>query len=101
MSRIGKKPITIPSGVQVSIAGNVVSVTGPKGTLSRLVHDEIRAKMQDNALSLIPALQTKRTAALWGLERALLANIVQGVSTGYEKRLEIDGVGYRVVSPND
>jgi len=101
MSRIGKQPITIPSGVKVAIDGGLITVTGPKGTLKRLLHQEIRAEVKDNALTLVPAMQARKTSALWGLERALLSNIIKGVTTGYEKKLEIEGVGYRVQAQGD
>ncbi len=101
MSRIGKQPINIPSGVTVQIQGGLVKIAGSRGTLQRLLHDEIRAELRDQTLFLLPSLQTKRTAALWGLERALLANMVQGVAHGYEKRLELEGVGYRVQLLNE
>ncbi|MDO8557741.1 MAG: 50S ribosomal protein L6 [bacterium] len=101
MSRIGKQPIKIPADINVEILGNVVKVMGSKGTLKRLLHDEIHAEFRDHMLYVTPSFQTKRTAALWGLERALLANIVHGVANGYEKRLELEGVGYRVQLVND
>ncbi|MDP3963611.1 MAG: 50S ribosomal protein L6 [bacterium] len=96
MSRIGKLPIVIPKGVTVEVNGGLVSITGPKGGLRRLLHDEIRAEIKDGAVVVIPARQSRRTPALWGLERALLANMIRGVTSGYEKRLELEGVGYRV-----
>jgi large subunit ribosomal protein L6 len=101
MSRIGKQPISIPSGVKVEFKEGVISVTGPKGTLKRALHREIGANIKDNVILLKPALETKKTAALWGLERALLANIVRGVVSGYEKKLELEGVGYRVQSQGE
>lgn len=96
MSRTGKQLIRIPEGVDVTLDGNMVHVAGPRGSLKRLMHPEIRAEINERVIRLHPALQTSRTPALWGLERALLANMVHGVSQGYEKRLEVEGVGYRV-----
>ena len=95
MSRIGKKPIEIPSGVVVTVDGQRVSVRGPKGEIHRQVRPEIKIEMADNRLILSSAIETKKTPAFWGLTRALLAHAVEGVSKGFEKRLEIDGIGYR------
>lgn len=101
MSRIGKQPIILPIGVKTTIENGVVTVAGPKGTLKRLLHKEICAGIQGGTLVLTPAIQTKKTGALWGLERAIIANMVHGVAQGYEKRLELEGVGYRVQAQGD
>ncbi len=95
MSRIGKKPIEIPSGVVVTVDGQHVLVKGPKGEISRQIRPEVKIEMADNRLVLSPAADTKKTRAFWGLTRALLAHAVEGVSKGFEKRLEIEGIGYR------
>lgn len=95
MSRIGKKPIEIPAGVTVQIEGKDVNIKGPKAALSRHLHDEIEAKMEGNLLSITPAKQNRKTNALWGLERSLVFNMVKGVTSGYEKKLELEGVGYK------
>lgn len=95
MSRIGKKPIKIPSGVEVKIEGNVVTVKGPKGELKQEVRPEINVAQENGELLITPKKETKETNAFWGLTRALLANNLKGVSEGFEKRLEIEGVGYR------
>ncbi|MDD2730683.1 MAG: 50S ribosomal protein L6 [Candidatus Portnoybacteria bacterium] len=96
MSKIGKQPINIPDGVEVKISGNLVSVKGPKGELKREIPSEIKAELADKKILVSPASQTKRTAALWGLTRQLLANMVIGASQGFEKKLELQGVGYKV-----
>ncbi len=95
MSKIGKQPILIPQGVEVKINGNLVSVKGPKGELTREVVREIKVEQKDNSLILEPAKQTKKTPALWGLYRMLLNNMVEGVTKGFEKKLEIEGIGYK------
>lgn len=96
MSKIGKLPIEIPAGVTVTVTGQVVSVTGPKGTESHTVAKGLIATLTDNVLTVTQEERTAyETKALFGLTRALLANIVTGVSTGFEKRLEMTGVGYR------
>lgn len=95
MSRIGKLPIPIASGVKVSIDGDTVSVQGPKGSLSRAMPRGIRAEIQDNQVVVQRSDDSKSQRALHGLSRALLANAVEGVSTGFVKLLEIYGVGYR------
>jgi len=95
MSRIGKQPIIIPEGVTVEINNNEVSVKGPKGELSRYIRPEIKVEKNDNLIIVAPDKETKRTSALWGLSRTLIANMVEGVTNGFEKKLEIQGVGYR------
>ena len=97
MSRIGKKPIIIPQGVEIKIEGSRVAVKGPKGELTREIRPEIRIEIKDGNLIVAPQIQTKRTNALWGLTRALLNNMVQGVVKDYEKQLEIQGIGYKAV----
>jgi large subunit ribosomal protein L6 len=95
MSRVAKKPVVIPSGVEVSINGRTVAVKGPKGTMKFDVHKHVRVVQQDNAMILDskPELDVGMTMA--GTMRALLNNVVVGVSTGFERRLELVGVGYR------
>lgn len=95
MSRIGKKPITIPNGVTVTLDGQKVSVKGPKGELSWTVADEIAVSRDDGGLQLQPRSETARARAMWGLSRTLVANMVHGVTQGYEEVLELVGVGYR------
>lgn len=95
MSRIGKKPIKIPAGVEVKIQDRAVIVKGPKGELKREIRSEIKVVQEEDNLLIMPQKETKQTAALWGLTRALLANDLQGVAEGFEKKLEIEGVGYR------
>jgi len=99
MSRIGKMPISVPSGVDVAIDDQVVTVKGPKGTLSHAVADPIRvAKGDDGTLEVRRPDDERLSRSLHGLSRTLIANMVTGVTQGYEKRLEIVGVGYRVLS---
>src|SRR5579864_8063698 len=95
MSRIGKKPITIPSGVTVTLDGQTVTIKGGKGELSWTVVDEIAVSQADGALSFTTRSDTPRARAMWGLSRTLVANMVQGVTQGYEQVLELVGVGYR------
>lgn len=95
MSRIGKKPIEIIEGVEVKIDGQKVTVKGPRGELSQEVRPEIKVALEDKKIVVKPAKETKETKAFWGLTRALLSNMVKGVSEGYDKKLEIQGVGYR------
>lgn len=101
MSRIGKKPIPIPSGVTVTIQGNLAMVRGPKGELKRDIHSDIALEVGDNTVLLNPRRETKKTSALWGLSRTLVANMVEGVTKGFEKKLEIEGIGYRVALEGD
>ena len=95
MSRTGKKPMTIPSGVTASVEGGVVSMKGPKGTLSIPMADEVTYTLEDGKLTVAPANGTKRARSFWGMQRTLIANLVTGVTEGYTKVLEITGVGYR------
>ena len=96
MSRIGKAPITVPSGVDVTVEGRNVTVKGPKGTLSHEVDEPITVSVDDGVLSVQRPDDERESRALHGLSRSLLNNLVQGVSQGYERKLEIHGVGYRV-----
>jgi large subunit ribosomal protein L6 len=95
MSRIGKKAVAIPSGVTANVAGRTISVKGPKGTLQLALNDDVDAKMEAGAIKIDPLNDSKRARAVWGMSRSLLANIVTGVTKGFEKRLDITGVGYR------
>ena len=95
MSRIGKQPIVLPEGVTAKAEGAVITVTGPKGTSSLTVRPEVAVRVDGHSMVLAPVGQTRKTPAFWGLSRALLAGMVEGVSRGFEKRLEIEGIGYR------
>ena len=95
MSRIGKKLIQIPEGVKIKIEGSMVTIKGPKGELSQEIRPEIKVIIEDKKIIVKSQKQTKKTKAFWGLTRALLANMVKGVVEGYEKKLEIKGIGYR------
>ncbi len=95
MSRIGKQPVTIPSGVKAIIAGQLLKVEGPKGTLERSIRPEINVKQEGQELVLTRSSDDKPVRAFHGLERALVHNMVTGVSAGFEKELQLIGVGYR------
>jgi large subunit ribosomal protein L6 len=95
MSRIGKKSIAIPKGVTVTLDGQTVSVKGPKGERTWTVAEEIEIRQEGDELSLTPRSDTPRARAMWGLSRTLVDNMVVGVTTGFEKSLELVGVGYR------
>src|SRR3954462_13651826 len=95
MSRIGKKPIVVPSGVTVSVDGSSIKVKGPKGELTREIRDEIKVEQNDGQLTLTRPDDSKENRAYHGLTRALIANMVEGVTGGFKKTLEIIGVGYR------
>jgi large subunit ribosomal protein L6 len=95
MSRIGKMPVSLPAGVEVAVSGQNVSVKGPKGTLEREFHERVEIVVEDGQAVVTRADETRQSKALHGLSRALLANMVTGVSDGYRKELEIIGVGYR------
>ncbi len=95
MSRIGKKSVAVPSGVTVSVEGQAVRMKGPKGALEVMLHTDVAAVVEQGAVRIDPRVETKRARAMWGLSRSLVNNIVVGVTKGFEKRLEISGVGYR------
>lgn len=95
MSRIGKKPIEIPQGVEVKIESQKVIVKGPKGELQKEVRPEIKVETKNGKILITPQKETKKTPAFWGLIRTLIFNMIKGVTEGYEKKLEIQGVGYR------
>jgi large subunit ribosomal protein L6 len=95
MSRIGKSPVAVPSGVEVTVANRTVTVKGPKGTLSRAIPGDIEITQDDGALSFVRPNDERRNRALHGLTRSLVNNMVVGVTEGYKKELEIVGVGYR------
>ncbi len=95
MSRIGKMPVVIPQGVTVEINNQLLTVKGPKGELSQAIEPEIGVTQQDGQLVVVIKQQTKRSAAMWGLYRALFANMITGVTQGYTKNLEMAGVGHR------
>jgi large subunit ribosomal protein L6 len=95
MSRLGKRPIPAPNGVTISVKGQDVSVKGPKGTLNFRAHDDVEVAFGDNQLTVKPRHETARARALWGTTRAVIANNVKGVTEGFEKNLEMTGVGYR------
>jgi large subunit ribosomal protein L6 len=97
MSRIGKQPITVPSGVDVTIDGSHVAVKGPRGSLERDLHPDMRVVLEDGVVRVERPSDERLHRALHGLTRTLVANMVEGVTNGYEKRLEIVGVGYRAV----
>lgn len=95
MSRLGKIPVVIPTGVEASFADNVLTVKGPKGTLTQPMLDQVTVTIADGTITLAPANETKEAGALWGTYAALARNLVAGVTEGFEKKLEIEGVGYR------
>ena len=95
MSRIGKKPVSVPSGVTASVEGQIVKVKGPKGALQFVVPDEVSVKMEDGKVKVDPRNESKRARSMWGTSRTLVANLMTGVTKGFEQKLEINGVGYR------
>jgi len=96
MSRIGKLPISIPQGVEVSLGAEAIEVKGPKGSISTPTHPKVTYTMDDGVLRVAPVDETRLARSQYGLRRTLLANCVKGVSEGFAKTLEINGVGYRV-----
>ena len=102
MSRIGKKLIEIPQGVTVEVNDKEIKVSGPKGVLVQFMHPEIKVEIKDNKIFVSPkAKLSKKGRGLWGLYRALISNMVEGVSKGFEKKLEIEGVGFKAAVDAD
>ena len=95
MSRIGKKPVSVPSGVTASVEGQTVKVKGAKGALQVALPDDIVVSMDKNAIKVAPRNETKRARSMYGTARTLVSNLMVGVSKGFEEKLEINGVGYR------
>ena len=95
MSRIGKRPVAVPSGITANVAGQTVKVKGPKGTLEVVLHDDVSVALDGDRIKIDPRNETKRARAQWGTSRTLVANLITGVTKGFEQRLEINGVGYR------
>ncbi len=95
MSRIGKRPVPLPSGVTATTDGGALSVKGPKGTLSLQMADDISYTVEEGGIAVMPANDTKRARSFWGMQRTLVQNLVTGVTEGFTKTLEITGVGYR------
>lgn len=101
MSRIGKKPVIVPDKAKITFDGSVFKVQGPKGTLERTVHSSVELKIEDNIINVIPADTSRQTRALQGMTRALIANMVTGVTTGFERILEVNGIGYKAEVKDD
>ena len=95
MSRIGKKPVELPSGVSATVSGQKVEVKGPKGTLSFTATDDVTITQEGNQIAVQPRGTSKRARQQWGMSRSMVRNLVTGVTTGFKKELEIQGVGYR------
>ncbi|NSX56431.1 50S ribosomal protein L6 [Parasulfitobacter algicola] len=95
MSRIGKKPVELPSGVTASVSGQTVEVKGPKGTRSFTATDDVTLTVEDNVVTITPRGKSKRARQQWGMSRTMVGNLVTGVTDGFKKELEINGVGYR------
>ena len=95
MSRIGKKPVSIPDGVTANLDGQTVTAKGPKGELSFVVNEQVLVKMEDGMISVDPANQSKQARSFWGMSRTMIENIMTGVKDGFSKTLEINGVGCR------
>ena len=95
MSRIGKKPVAVPSGITANVEGQTVKIKGPKGALQVVLHDDIAVKLDGGEIKVNPRFETKRARSQWGTSRTLIANLIAGVTKGFEQRLEINGVGYR------
>ena len=95
MSRIGKKPVAIPDGVTATVDGQIVTAKGPKGELKFVVNDEVLVSMEEGAVAVQPRDQSKDARSKWGMSRTMISNIMAGVKDGFERKLEINGVGYR------
>jgi large subunit ribosomal protein L6 len=95
MSRIGKRPVVVPSGITANVEGQTVKIKGPKGALQVVLHDDVSVKLDGGQIKVDPRSETKRARSQWGTSRTLIANLIAGVTKGFEQRLEINGVGYR------
>lgn len=95
MSRIGKKPVELPSGVTASVSGQTIEIKGPKDTQSFTATDDVTLAVEENAVTVTPRGKSKRARQQWGMSRTMVANMVIGVTAGFKKELEINGVGYR------
>lgn len=95
MSRIGKKPVQVPAGVTATVDGQKVTAKGPKGELFFVANDEVTVKLEEGAVAVSPINQSKDARSKWGMSRTMIENIFKGVKDGYERKLEINGVGYR------
>ena len=95
MSRIGKNPVPVPAGITAGVEGQKVSAKGSNGELFFVVNDEVKVSMEDNAVVVVPANDSKDARSKWGMSRTMIENIFKGVKDGYERKLEINGVGYR------
>lgn len=95
MSRIGKKPVAVPSGVTVALNGSDLSVKGPKGELAMSFVPEVTASHENDAITIRPSNDTKRARSMWGMQRSMVSNLIEGVTNGFSKKLGLQGVGYR------
>jgi large subunit ribosomal protein L6 len=95
MSRVGKRAVAVPSGITANVEGQTVKVKGPKGVLSVILPDDVAVKLDGGQIKVDPRNDTKRARSQWGTSRSLVANLIAGVTKGFEQRLEINGVGYR------
>jgi large subunit ribosomal protein L6 len=95
MSRIGKRAVAVPAGITANVEGQTVKVKGPKGALSVVLPDEVSVKLDSGQIKVDPRSESKRARSQWGTSRTLVANLIAGVTKGFEQRLEINGVGYR------
>ncbi|CAN7275060.1 MULTISPECIES: 50S ribosomal protein L6 [Neorhizobium] len=95
MSRIGKKPVQVPAGITATVDGQKVTAKGPKGELFFVANDEIKLELENNAVSVTPVNDSKDARSKWGMSRTMIENIFKGVKDGFERKLEINGVGYR------
>jgi len=101
MSRIGKRPVELPSGVEAKVSGQTVEVKGPKGTRSFTANDDVTLTSEDGKITVTPRGKSKRARQQWGMSRTMIANLVSGVTDGFKKELEINGVGYRAQVQGD
>src|SRR3546814_8726195 len=99
MSRIGKRPVQVPAGVTATVDGQKVTAKGPKGELFFVANDEVKVELNDNAVSVTPVNDSKDARSKWGMSRTMIDGIFKGVKDGFERKLEINGVGYRASMP--